>query len=93
MLPNDFDSRLKDAIDRVRPSDRFSMLKLFSNPVWTTVGSVAAAILLVVTVTVFFSDIQNNIEYEEVAFEDELTIEDGDIEIHQAKSEKIENSK
>ena len=94
-LPHDFDSRLKDATDRVKPSYKFGILKLLNNPVWTTAGSVAAAILLVVTVTVFFSETQNSpiIDSNDIAFEDDATIDNEDIEIHQAKSEKLENLK
>ena len=94
-LPNDFDSRLKDAIDRVKPSYKFGVLRLLDNPVWATAGSIAAAILLVVTVTVFFSENQNNpiIDSNDMAFEDDAPIDNESIEIHQAKSEKLENLK
>ena len=94
-LPYDFDSRLKDAIDRVKPTYKFGILKFLNNPVWTTAGSVAAAILLVVTVTIFFSETQNNsiIDSNDIALEDDVAIDNDDIEIHQAKSEKLENLK
>ncbi len=92
-LPNNFDLKLKDAINRSKSSS-FSVFKLFDNPIWATTGSIAAAILLVITVTIFFSETQKNelINIEnEIAFEDEQSVEDVDINLHQAKSEKKES--
>jgi predicted transcriptional regulator len=95
-LPNDFDDKLKDAIDKANPYERFSLLKIFNKPLLNSVGSLAAAILLVVTVTIFFSESQKNnimIDSSEIAFEEDVTIKDDDIEIHQAKSKKADKLK
>ena len=93
-LPNDFNSKLEDAIDSSKSSE-FSVFKLFDNPVWATAGSVAAAILLVVTVTIFFSETQKNnfINNEsEVAFdENSENLEESELfNLHQANTEKKE---
>ena len=91
-LPNE----LKDAIDKANPYERFSLLKIFNKPLLNSVGSLAAAILLVVTVTIFFSESQKNnimIDSSEIAFEEDVTIKDDDIEIHQAKSKKADKLK
>ena len=93
-LPNDFNSKLKDAIDLPK-SSRFSVFKLFDSPVWATAGSVAAAILLVVTVTIFFSETRNNnfINNEsEIAFdENPKNLEESELfNLHQANTEKKE---
>ena len=95
-LPNNFDGKLKDAIDKATHYKRFAVLKIFDKPLWTSAGSLAAAILLVITVTIFFSDAQKNnimIDSNEIALEEDITIKDDDIEIHQAKSKKLEKLK
>ena len=93
-LPNDFNSKLKDTIDSSKTSG-FGVFKLFDNPVWATAGSIAAAILLVVTVTIFFSETQNNnfINNEsEIAFdENPKNLEESELfNLHQANTEKKE---
>ena len=56
-LPDDFNIKLDDAIKHQKSTD-FNIFKLFDSPVLVTVGSIAAAILLVVTATIFFSESQ-----------------------------------
>ena len=83
-LPNNFNVKLKNAIDKATPYEKFSVFKMFNKPLWTSVGSVAAAILLVITVTIFFSDAQKNnimIDSHEIALEEDITIKDDDVEI------------
>ena len=94
-LPNDFNSKLIDTIDSSKTSG-FGVFKLFDNPVWATAGSIAAAILLVVTVTIFFSETSSNnfINNEnEMAFdEDSENSEDLELfNLHQANTEKKED--
>ena len=94
-LPNDFDAKMNDALAKASANERFGVFKIFNNPVWTTAGSVAAAILLVVTVTIFFSDTKKNnimIDSSDIALDD-AAIKDNDLEIHQAKSKKLEKLK
>jgi len=94
-LPNNFNSKLQNAI-KVSKSSEFSIFKLFDNPIWATAGSVAAAILLVVTVTVFFSKTQKDdfINNEsEIAFDEKTeNLEDSELfNLHQAKTKKKED--
>ena len=91
-LPEDFDSKLNYAIANSKTSKN-NIFKLFDNPIWATASSIAAAVLLVATVTVLLLDSQpqeliNNDS--DIAFEDEQNIEDADLDLHQAKSEKLE---
>ncbi len=56
-LSSDFDAKLKNSIDSQDRENSFpyKILSIFDNPVLTTVGSVAAAIVLVAVTTIFFS--------------------------------------
>jgi len=91
-LPYEFDSKLKDAIDN--NISGFSVFRVFNNPVWVTAGSVAATILLVVTVSLFFSKSQTHgliSDEDQIAFEEEKSFKDIEINLHQAKTKKMEN--
>ena len=93
-LPDNFDIKLQEAINR-HESSGSKIFKLFDNPVLATFGSIAAAILLVVTVTIFFSENQThnliNIDDNQIALEeDDIEENEIEIELHQAKTEKTQ---
>ena len=52
-LPSDFDANLKESIDNYNNSKSkgFNIFKFFENPVYATVGAVAAVILIAITTT------------------------------------------
>ena len=58
-LPNSFDIKLKESIEAIG-SKKF---KIFDNPIFVTFGSIMAAMLLVVTTTIFFSNQLNDKSY------------------------------
>ena len=72
MLPDDFNSKLKNKIHRQKNShipETFNIFKLFDNPIIATISSIAAIILVVVTTNLSFSGIKeyNNSEYNQIA--------------------------
>ena len=59
-LPSNFNDKLISSINKNKNINNFNLFKLFDNPVMAAFGSVAAAILIVLTTTVFFSQLIDN---------------------------------
>jgi len=95
-LPPNFESKLKRAVGDVGDS-RTNVFRLFDRPIWIAASSVAAAVLLVVSVTILFLDERPSQLIEDgggIAFDDNEDIDDMDVDfelkLHQAKSEKLQ---
>ena len=61
-LPSDFDTKLRESIDGYNHSNSrgFNIFKLFENPIYATIGAVAAIILITITTTLSISSFESN---------------------------------